>query len=91
MLTLYQPCFNVVQRCFDVVSMSGDVVSTSVIDVVSTLYNVENPMSNFVSFSTLDQLKQREPTPNYSLSIELIESHVVKNASVERDMIVQNQ
>ena len=59
MLTLYQPCINVVQRCFDVVLMSGDVVSTSGIDVVSTLYNIENPTSNFVSFSTLDQLKQR--------------------------------
>ena len=36
------------QRCFDVVSTSGT-------DVVSTLSNVENPTSDFVSFSTSDQ------------------------------------
>ena len=35
------------QRCFDVVSKSGS-------DVVSTLCNVENPTSHFVSFSTSD-------------------------------------
>ena len=32
-----------------------DVVSTSCTDVVSTLCKVENPMSDFVSFSTPDQ------------------------------------
>ena len=36
------------QRCFNVVSTSGT-------DVVSTLYNVENLTSDFVSFSTSDQ------------------------------------
>ena len=36
------------QRCFSV-------VSTSYTDVVSTLCNVENPTSDFVSFSTSDQ------------------------------------
>ena len=36
------------QRCFDVVSMSGT-------GVVSTLCNVENTTSDFVSFSTSDQ------------------------------------
>ena len=46
--TLYQHCTNVVQRCFDVVSTSGT-------DVVSTLCDVENPTSDFVSFSTSDQ------------------------------------
>ena len=46
--TLYQHCTNVVQRCFDVVSTSGT-------DVVSTLCDVENPTSDFVSFSTLGQ------------------------------------
>ena len=40
-IKLYQRCFNV--------------VSTSDSDVVSTLCNVENPASNFVSFSTSDQ------------------------------------
>ena len=39
--TLFQRCFNV--------------VSTSDTDVVSTLCKVENPTSNFVSFSTSDQ------------------------------------
>ena len=34
------------QRCINVVSTSGT-------DVVSTLCNVENPTSDFVSFSTL--------------------------------------
>ena len=46
--TLYQHCTNVLQRCFDVVSTSGT-------DVVSTLCDVENPTSDFVSFSTSDQ------------------------------------
>ena len=46
--TLKQRCINVVQRCFDVVSTLGN-------DVVLTLCNVENPTSDFVSFSTLDQ------------------------------------
>ena len=36
------------QRCFDVVSKLGT-------DVVSTLCNIENPTSDFVSFSTSDQ------------------------------------
>ena len=45
---LKQRCINVVQRCFDVVSTSGT-------DAVSTLCNVENPTSDFVSFSTSDQ------------------------------------
>ena len=36
------------QLCFDVVSTSGT-------DVVSTFCNDENPMSDFVSFSTSDQ------------------------------------
>ena len=36
------------QSCFDVVLTSGT-------DVVSTLFNVENPTSDFVSFSTQDQ------------------------------------
>ena len=36
------------QRCINVVSTSGT-------DVVSTLCNVENPTSDFVSFSTSDQ------------------------------------
>ena len=36
------------QRCFEVVSTSGT-------DVVSTLCKVEDPMSDFVSFSTSDQ------------------------------------
>ena len=40
-IKLYQRCFNI--------------VSTSHTDVVSTLSNVENPTSNFVSFSTSDQ------------------------------------
>ena len=39
-----QRCIDVVQRCFDVVSTLGT-------DVVSTLCNVENPRSDFVSFS----------------------------------------
>ena len=43
-----QRCFDVVQRCFDVVSTSGT-------DVVSTLCNVENPTSDFVSFSMSHQ------------------------------------
>ena len=46
--TLIQRCGNVMQRCFDVVSTSGT-------DVVSTLCKVENPTSDFVSFSTSDQ------------------------------------
>ena len=41
-------CINVVQRWFNVVSRLDT-------DIVSTLYNVENPMSGFASFSTLDQ------------------------------------
>ena len=40
-IKLYQCCFNV--------------VSASDTDVVSTLWNVENPTSDFVSFSTSDQ------------------------------------
>ena len=36
------------QRCINVVSTSGT-------DVVSTLCNVENPTSDFASFSTSDQ------------------------------------
>ena len=47
-LTSKLRCNNVAQRCFDVVSTSGT-------DVVSTLCNVENPTSDFVSFSTSDQ------------------------------------
>ena len=39
--TLFERCFNV--------------VSTSNTDVVSTLCNVENPTSDFVSFSTSNQ------------------------------------
>ena len=45
---LIQSCINAVQRCFDIVSTLGT-------DVVSTLRNVENPTSGFVSFSTSDQ------------------------------------
>ena len=41
-------CINVVKRCFDI-------ASTSDTDVVSTLCNVKNPTSDFVSFSTSDQ------------------------------------
>ena len=36
------------QRCFDIVSTSGT-------DVVSKLCNVENPTSDFISFSMSDQ------------------------------------
>ena len=43
-----QCCINVVQRCFDVVLTSGS-------DIVSTLWNVENLTSNFISISTSDQ------------------------------------
>ena len=52
---LKQRCTNIVQRYFDVVQRCFDVVSTLVNDVVSTLCNVENPTSDFVSFSTSDQ------------------------------------
>ena len=45
---LKQRCINVVQLCFDV-------VSTSDTDIASTLCNVENPTSDFVSFFTSDQ------------------------------------
>ena len=45
---MIQRCINFVQHCLDVVSTSGT-------DFVSTLCNVENPMLNFVSFSTLNQ------------------------------------
>ena len=45
---LIQRCINVVQRCFDV-------ASTFDTDVVSTLCNVENPTSDFASFSTSDR------------------------------------
>ena len=49
---LIQRCATLFRRyvmlCFDVVSVSGT-------DVVSTLCNIENPMSDFVSFSTSDQ------------------------------------
>ena len=45
---LKQRCTNVVQHCFDVVSTSGT-------DVESTLCNVGNLTSDFVSFSTSDQ------------------------------------
>ena len=46
--TLRQRCSNVVKRCFEVVSKSGS-------DVESTVCNVENPTSDFASFSTSDQ------------------------------------
>ena len=53
LLLMLRPGWNKVeiklyQRCFSV-------VSTSYTDVVSTLCNVENPTSDFVSFSASDQ------------------------------------
>ena len=55
---LKQRCINVVPTLCNVVSTlcnSFNVVSTSSTDVVSTLRNVKNPTSDFVSFSTSDQ------------------------------------
>ena len=43
------------QRCINVIRTFCNVVSTSGTDVVSTFCNVENPTSDFVSFSTSDQ------------------------------------
>ena len=47
--TLKQGQDKLYQRCFNVVSITSDT------DIVSMLCNVENPVSDFVSFSTLDQ------------------------------------
>ena len=44
------------QRWKDVPQRLFNVVSTSDTNIVSTLHNVENPKSDFVSFSTSDQL-----------------------------------
>ena len=53
LLLLQLGCIKVGLRCFGVVSTSG-------YDIVLTLCNAENPTSDFVSFSTSDQiLKQR--------------------------------
>ena len=50
---LKQRCINVVPTLCNVVWTLCNVVSTSGIGVVSTLRNVENPTSDFVSFSKL--------------------------------------
>ena len=47
-IKLYQCCFNVVSTFFNIVSTSDS-------NVVSTLCSVENPMSDFVSFSKSNQ------------------------------------
>ena len=53
--TLKQPWNGVVQLWKVVVSALCNVDSMSDTDVASTLYNAENPTSDFVSFATLDQ------------------------------------
>ena len=69
--TLFRRCLNVVQRCFKVVWTSGT-------DVVSTLCNVGNQMSDFVSFSTSDQrYPQRWNNADPTLKCWLGSSHVL--------------
>ena len=53
--TLKRHCAALINGCIDVVQRRCNVVSTLDMDIVSMLRNIENPISNFFSFSTLDQ------------------------------------